>query len=96
LADRKQFTDKTTCKEEISRNTILERLKKYPGDPGEADSEVAGDEAFLCAACANLKAEDVEAVRAARQRSTRGLSDEALYDYVAFTKILMTIRHNQQ
>lgn len=93
LKNKKEFAKKLTCKGSINRDEILARLKNYPAAPGETDEEVAGNEEFICSACKALTPGDAEAVRAARDRSTPGLSDESLYDYFALTGILMAIQN---
>jgi len=93
LADKKGATASPTCNGDLNRETVLQRLKNYPGEVGQPDSEIAGNDELICSACKALTAEDIEIIRAARNRSTRGLSDEALYDYFALTKILLTVRN---
>jgi len=91
--DREELTVKLNCKGSIlSRSEVLQKLKNYPGKAGQEDSEIAGNTDLICSAFKVLKPEDAEIIRAARDRSTPGLSDEALYDYIAFTGILMAAR----
>lgn len=89
---KKEFSNKNKCDTTISRDELLRRFKSYPGEPGEGDHEVAGNANFICSACKNLKPEDADIVRAARQKSIIGLSDESLYEYFTLTKILMAVR----
>lgn len=76
----------------LAREEVINRLKAYPGEIGSADEEVAGNEELICSAIKSLTSVDAEVVRAARDRSTPGLSDEALYDYMALTAVLIYVR----
>jgi hypothetical protein len=96
LSDRKQFTGSLICNGGTDRNSILQQLKGFPGSPERVDPHVAGNDDFICSACKNLTPKDADVVRAARDKSTPGPSDEALYDYFALTKILMTVRNKPQ
>jgi len=76
----------------MPREEVISRLKAYPGDIGSGDVEIAGNEELICSASKSLTSADAEVVRAARDRSTPGLSDEALYDYIVLSEILIYVR----
>ncbi|MGN6181965.1 MAG: hypothetical protein ACTHNW_22480 [Mucilaginibacter sp.] len=82
----------TKCDGSMSREEVLSGLKAYPGEPNQRYSEIAGDQSLVCSAFKSLKASDADVIRAARDRSTPGLSDEALYDYIVLSEILIYVR----
>ena len=88
--DRKTFI--ITPKGASSRSKVLEALKDVPYNFEKRFFGFAGNDKLIGSACKQLGKADQELIREARQRSTPGLSDEALYEYFALTKILMTVR----
>jgi hypothetical protein len=65
----------------------LSRIPKY----GEDFYGVAGDEEFAESAIAFLQEEDLPALREARRKSIYGLSDEALGEYFALSRVLLGV-----
>ncbi|MEO3402644.1 hypothetical protein AAFN85_02000 [Mucilaginibacter sp. CAU 1740] len=83
LKDRESFTTKADCKATLSRESALQKARSQGND----------DEDYICAASKALKPEDADAVREARYKTIRGLSDEGLGRYFRLTALLMNIRH---
>jgi hypothetical protein len=79
---------KSDCEGTLSRDELLNKLKSDMPD-------FTGSEAIACSAFKNLKTEDADLVRAARERVITGLSDESLERYVAATRILIAVRYKQ-
>ena len=52
---------------------------------------MAGDKEFIQSAIALLQEEDLPALREARRKSIYGLSDEALHEYFALSRILLGV-----
>ena len=71
----------------LTREQVLERLRKLPDAPALSPAESQDWEA---GAIATLTAADLEQLREARRRSMR-LSDEAIYDYFELTKIMIGV-----
>ncbi|SDE99798.1 hypothetical protein SAMN05216464_111228 [Mucilaginibacter pineti] len=92
LNDRKTFTQNASCKGNISREEILGDLQRSRTDSRINYFGFAGNDETICAACTQLRKEDIDAIRTARMKATPGLSDEGLSEYFALTKILMTVR----
>jgi hypothetical protein len=88
--DRKEFV--MHCKGQTGRSKILEHLKDVPYNFEKEFYGFAGNDKLICSACNQLTIQDIELIREARRRSTPGISDEALYEYFALTRILMTVR----
>ena len=83
-----------------SREQILARLRRIPRTPEEMQSElkkekpvlgIADDEPFIRSAIATLEAADLDSIRDARRASLMAVSDEALYEYAAYTRIILGI-----
>lgn len=88
--DRKAFIIKPKGSE--SRSKILESLNDAPYNFEKEFFGFAGNEKLIGSACKQLNKQDIDKIRSARQKSTPGLSDEALHEYFALTTILMTVR----
>lgn len=80
------------AKYSTSHAKVIEALKDVPYNFEKEFYGFAGNNELIISACKQLRKEDIEKIRDARQKSTPGLSDEALYEYFALTKILMTVR----
>jgi len=89
--DRKAFSVKPSGS--ISRTKILEYLDDVPYNFEKEFFGFSGNDKMIASACKQLNKEDVDKIRAARQKTTPGLSDEALHEYFALTSILMTVRN---
>ncbi len=79
---------------QFTRQKVLLRLHSVIRGASENIDEdnppwVAGVEGFQDGAIATLTEEDIPVLRQARRRSITGVSDEALYEYFALTKILL-------
>lgn len=83
LKDRESFAAKADCKATLSREAALQKI----------NSEGNDEEDYICAASKALKSTDADAVREARFKTIRGLSDEGLGRYFRLTALLMSIRH---
>lgn len=79
-----------------SRSKILEALNDVPYNFEKEFYGFAGNEKLIGSACKRLTKQDVDKIRAARQKSTPGLSDEALHEYFALTSVLMTVRDKKE
>lgn len=88
--DRKTFIVKPKGSE--SRSKILEFLNDVPYNFEKEFFGFSGNEKLIGSACKQLNKPDIEIIRSARQKTTPGLSDEALHEYFALTAILMTVR----
>jgi hypothetical protein len=77
----------TPGKINLSREQVLARLRQIP-NYGDDSWGVAGNDELEASAIATLQEEDLPLLRAARRRSITGVSDEALYEYFALTRIL--------
>jgi hypothetical protein len=94
MKDRKNFTIKSNGSE--SRSKILELLNDAPYNFEKEFFGFAGNDKLMGSACKQLTKQDVEKIRIARQKTTPGLSDEALHEYFALTAILMTVRNQKE
>lgn len=94
MKDRKTFVIKP--KGSKSRSEILELLNDVPYNFEKEFFGFSGNDALIGAACKQLTKEDIEKIRNARQKTTPGLSDEALHEYFALTTILMTVRDKKE
>jgi hypothetical protein len=92
--DRETFIIKPKGSE--SRSKVLEALNDIPYNLEKNFFGIAGNDNLIGSACKQLTRQDIEKVRSARQKSTPGLSDEALYEYFALTTILMTVRNKKE
>ncbi len=93
LKDREAFILKTACDSSINRDEFVYKLKSFPADNPENYRGFTDDIKQECSPFKLLKPEDTEVIRDARNRSLRGISDEALAEYFALTRILMTVRN---
>ena len=73
-----------------SRADVLNTLARIP-NYGKDFWGVAGDKEFAQSAIALLQEEDLPALREARRKSIYGLSDEALGEYFALSRVLLDI-----
>lgn len=94
MKDRKKFILKPKGSE--SRSKILELLNDAPYNFEKEFFGFAGNDKLIGSACKQLTKQDIEKIRIARQKSTPGLSDEALHEYFALTAILMTVRDKKK
>lgn len=90
MKDRKTFIIEPMGSE--SRSKILELLKDAPYNFEKEFFGFSGNDYLIGSACKQLTKKDIEKIRSARQKTTPGLSDEALHEYFALTTILMTVR----
>jgi len=81
-----------------SREQVLARIRALPRTPEQAQAElkkenpvlgIAEDEPLVRSAIVTLTAADLDTVRDARRASLMSVSDEVLYEYAAFTRILL-------
>lgn len=80
----------------FSREQVLGRVRAVLRSdldnlPEDSHPWIAGVEGFEGSAIAHLKPDDLPLVREARRRSITGVSDEALYEFVAWTRIILGI-----
>lgn len=94
IKDRKTFIIKPKGSE--SRSKILKLLNDAPHSFEKEFFGFAGNDKLIGSACKQLTKQDIEKIRTARQKSTPGLSDEALHEYFALTTILMTVRDKKE
>jgi hypothetical protein len=73
-----------------SRADVLKTLKRIPNFGGDFWG-VAGDKEFERSAIALLQEEDFPVLRDARRKSIYGLSDEALHEYFALSRVLLGV-----
>jgi hypothetical protein len=74
----------------MSHAEVLEKIRRIP----KYDSTffgIAGDKMFEQSAIAVLKEDDLETLRGARRKSLVSVSDEALGEYFALSKILLGV-----
>jgi hypothetical protein len=71
-----------------SRTEVLQTLNRIPKFGGDFWG-VAGDKEFAQNAIERLQEEDLPVLREARRKSLYGLSDEALHEYLALSRILL-------
>jgi len=83
-----------------SRVQILSRLRNLPHTQEQMESElkkpnpvvgIASDEPFLRSAIATLATGDLDAVREARRSALLTVSDDSLYEYAAYTRIILGV-----
>lgn len=94
MKDRKNFILEPKGSE--SRSKIIEYLNDVPYNFEKEFFGFAGNNKLMGSACKQLTKQDIEKIRIARQKSTPGLSDEALHEYFALTAILMTVRDKKE
>lgn len=94
MKDRKTFI--INAKGSVGRSEILESLNDVPFNFEKEFFGFAGNEKLIGSACKQLTKQDIETIRNARQKTTPGLSDEALHEYFALTSILMTVRNKKE
>ena len=73
-----------------SRAEVLQPLNRIPNFGGDFWG-VAGDKESTQSAIALLQEEDLPVLREARRKSIYGLSDEALHEYFALSRILLCV-----
>ena len=73
-----------------SRAEVLKTLNRIPKFGGDFWG-VAGDKEFAQSAIALLQEEDLPVLREARRKSIYGLSDEALHEYFALSRVLLGV-----
>lgn len=73
-----------------SRTEVLQTLNRIPNFGGDFWG-VAGDKEFAQSAIALLQEEDLPVLREARRKSIYGLSDEALHEYHALSRVLLGV-----
>jgi hypothetical protein len=73
-----------------SRAEVLKTLNRIPKFGGDFWG-VAGDKEFAQSAIALLQEEDLPVLRDARRKSIYGLSDEALHEYFALSRVLLGV-----
>ena len=83
-----------------SREQVLARLRALPRTQEQMEAElkkespvlgIANDEPFLRSAIATLGVADLDAVREARRSALLSVSDESLYEYAAYTRIVLGV-----
>ncbi len=83
-----------------SREQVLARLRALPRTQEQVEAElkkenpvvsIADDEPFLRSAIATLSAADLETVREARRSALISVSDESLYEYAAYTRMILGV-----
>ncbi len=83
-----------------SREQVLARLRRIPRTPEDVEAEfkkdnpvlgIADDEPFIRSAIVTLGAADLDSVRQVRRVSLMTVSDEALYEYAAYTRIILGV-----
>lgn len=83
-----------------SREQVLARLRSLPRTQEQMEAElqkespvvgIADDEPFLRSAIATLTAADLDTVREARRAALLSVSDECLYEYAAYTRIILGV-----
>jgi len=83
-----------------SRAQVLARLRTLPHTEEQMEAElkkekpvvgIANDEPFIRSAIATLNASDLDAVREARRASLISVSDESLYEYAAYTRVILGV-----
>jgi hypothetical protein len=83
-----------------SREQVLARLRALPRTPEQMEAElkkekpvvgIADDEPFLRSAIATLNAADLDTVREVRRAALLSVSDESLYEYAAYARIILGV-----
>ncbi len=83
-----------------SREQVLVRLHTLPRTAEQMAAElkkespvvgIADDEPFIRSAIATLTAADLDAVREARRAALMSVSDESLYEYAAYTRVILGV-----
>lgn len=73
-----------------SRTEVLQTINRIPKFGGDFWG-VAGDKEFTQSAITLLQEQDLPALREARRKSIYSLSDEALHEYFALTRVLLGV-----
>ena len=83
-----------------SREQVLARLRSLPRTSEQLEAElrkdspvvgIANDEPFARSAIATLSAADLETVREARRAALLSVSEETLYEYAAYTRVILGV-----
>ena len=83
-----------------SREQVLARLRALPHTQEQMEAElkkdnpvvgIANDEPFIRSAIATLNQSDLDAVRQARRAALLTVSDESLYEYAAYTRVILGV-----
>lgn len=83
-----------------SREQVLTRLRRLPRTQEQMEAElkrenpvvgIANDEPFIRSAIAALNASDLDTVREARRRALLSVSEESLYEYAAYTRVILGV-----
>ncbi len=83
-----------------SREQVLARLRALPRTQEQMEVElkkerpvvgIADDEPFIRSAIATLSAPDLDAVRDSRRAALLSVSDESLYEYAAYTRVILGV-----
>lgn len=83
-----------------SREQVLVRLHTLPRTAEQMAAElkkenpvvgIADDEPFIRSAIATLTAADLETVRESRRAALMSVSDESLYEYAAYTRVILGV-----
>lgn len=83
-----------------TREQVLARLRALPRTPEQMESElkkekpmvgIADDQPFIRSAISTLTAADLVTVREARRAALLSVSDESLYEYMAYTRIILGV-----
>jgi hypothetical protein len=81
-----------------TRDQVLARLRGLPRSQEQIEAElkkekpvigIADDEPFIRSAIATLSVGDLDTVRASRRAALLSVSDESLYEYMAYTRIIL-------
>ncbi len=75
-----------------SRQDLLQKISWLPYNFEKEWFGISGDDSFLYSAYKNLLIEDIEIVREARYKTIYAPSDEALYEYLATTRVLFLVK----
>jgi hypothetical protein len=83
-----------------AREQVLGRLRALPRTQEEMEAElkkekpvlgIADDEPFMRSAISTLTVADLDTVREARRAALLSVSDESLYEYAAYTRIILGV-----
>ena len=83
-----------------SREQVLARLRALPRTQEQMEAElkkenpvvgIANDEPFLRSAIATLNAGDLDTVRETRRAALLSVSEESLYEYAAYTRVILGV-----
>jgi len=85
----------TNCTGGIKRKEIFKYLDEVQDNLKNKIGGFANNEVLICSAGKQLKHEDIEKIRVARKRSLSEVSDEALLEYFALSRILVAVRNKK-